>query len=88
MWTGKKEIGPHKEVLLTKECERFGYVVYDLKWKLRYIHKKGSTSHTITITERANKWDLRRVIRRIEKNVLPLKIKELIEECKSTNSVK
>lgn len=87
-WTRQKKVGPNKEVLLTKSCETFGEMVYDLRWSLKYIHSNGKTSHSVTISERANKWDLRKNIHRIEKEVLPAKIKQVIEDNKSTNSVK
>ena len=78
-WTGDKKVGPHKEVHLSKKCETYGDMVYDIRWTLKYIHKNGKTSTPITISERANKWDLRKLIRRVEKDTLPGKIKELIE---------
>ena len=87
-WSGEKKTGPHKEVLLSKKCEIFGGVVYDLRWSLKYIHKNGETSHKVTITERANKWDFKTILRRTEKEVLPRKIKELIDAHKDANSVK
>ena len=87
-WTGDKKVGPHKEVYLSKKCETFGSMVYDVRWTLKYIHKNGKTSHSVTIYERANKWDVRKIIRRVEKNVLPRKIKELIEAHEHRNIVK
>lgn len=79
-WTGEKKVGPHKEIYLSRKCETFGDMVYDLRWSLKYIYKDGKVSHPLNISERANKWDLRKIIRKIEKDVLPQKIKELIEE--------
>lgn len=87
-WTGEKKTGPHKQIYLTRECETYGDMVYDIKWKLKYIHKNGQTSHTVTIAERANKWDLRKIIRRVEKTILPRKIKEIIAQHEGPNSVK
>ena len=87
-WSGDKKVGPHKKVLLSRNCEIFGDMVYDLRWKLKYIHKNGQTSHAVTISERANKWDVRRCIKRIEREIIPGKIKQLIEDNMSTISVK
>jgi hypothetical protein len=87
-WTGDKKVGPQKKVILSRKCESFGDMVYDLRWTIKYIHENGKTSHSVTITERANKWDLRKVIRRVEKKALRQKIKDLIKECEGTNSVK
>ena len=87
-WTGDKKVGPHKKVLISRKCETFGDMVYDLRWTLKYIHKNGKTSHSVTISERANKWDLRKIIQRTEKEMLPRKIKELIEEHEKGNNVK
>jgi len=78
-WTGDKKVGPHKEVYLSKKCETYGDMVYDIRWTLKYIYKDGKTSQPITISERANKWDLRKIIHKIEKDELPRKIKELIK---------
>ena len=87
-WTGDKKVGPHKKVLISRKCESFGDMVYDIRWTLKYIHKNGKTSHSVTISERANKWDLRKIIRRVEKNTLPQKIKELIEQNENRSGVK
>lgn len=87
-WTGKKKAGPNKEVYISRNCETFGDMVYDLKWTLAYIYKNGKSSQQISISERANQWDLRKVIRRVEKNTLQQKIEELIAENTSPSSVK
>ena len=81
-WTGEKKVGPNKEVQLRKTCEIYGDAVYDITWTLRYIYKNGTTSHSVNISDRANKWDLRKTIKKIEEKVLPDKIKEVIEEGK------
>ena len=78
IWSGQKKVGPHKNVLLKRSCESFGDTVYDLRWSLKYIHKNGETSHTVTLTERASKWNLKRVIHHIEKHKLPKEIDALI----------
>ena len=78
LWAGSKKVGPRKEVLLTKRCETYGGVVFDLKWTLKYIHSNGRTSHSVNFSERANSWNLRKVILRIEKEVLPKEIDALI----------
>lgn len=80
LWARDKKVGPKKQVLLSKSCETYGDTVYDLRWKLKYIHRNGKTSHAVTISERASKWNLRNTIRRIEKQVLPKKVEALIEE--------
>lgn len=87
-WTGVKKVGPHKEINLSRECETYGDAVFDIKWKLNYIYENGKTSHTVTIAERANKWDLKKIIRRVEKEVLPQKINSLIRQHEGANSVK
>ena len=87
-WTGDKKIGPQKNIILSRRCETFGDMVYDLRWTIKYLQENGKTSPSVSITERANKWDLRKVIRRVEKNVLPRKIKELIEAHEHRNIVK
>ena len=87
-WTGDKKVGPHKEVHLSKKCETYGDMVYDIRWTLKYIHKNGKTSTPITISERANKWDLRKLVRQIEKDIIPQKIKELIKEHERPECVK
>ena len=87
-WTGEKKVGPNKEVYLSRECETYGDMVYDIKWQLKYIHKNGKVSHPDTIAERANKWDLRKIIRRVEKVTLPRKIKEVIAQHGNPNNVK
>ena len=80
-WCGEnKKVGPGKRVLLSKSCETYGDAVYDLRWSLKYIHDNGRTSHSVTISERASKWNLRDTIRRIEKHELPKKIEEIIRE--------
>ena len=78
LWSGEKKVGPQKNVLLSKSCETYGDAVYDLKWTLKYIHANGKTSHSVTITERASKWNLKRVIHHIEKHKLPNEIEALI----------
>lgn len=78
LWSGEKKVGPQKNVLLSKSCETYGDAVYDLKWTLKYIHANGKTSHSVTITERASKWNLKRVIHHIEKHKLPKEIEALI----------
>ena len=88
LWSGDKKMGPQKNVFVSKSCEIFGDTVYDLKWSLKYIHKNGKTSTPITISERANKWDLRKLIRQIEKDIIPQKIKELIKEHERPECVK
>ena len=82
-WAGKKKAGPNKEILITRKFDTFGDMVYDITWSLKYIHDNGQVSHSINISERANKWDLRRTIKKIEKNMIPDKITELIEVHKS-----
>ncbi len=77
-WQGEKKVGPKKRVLLSKSCETYGDTVFDLRWTLKYIHDNGKTSHSVTITERASKWNLRHVIRRVEKHRLPKEIDALV----------
>ena len=78
-WSGKKKVGPKKEVLLSKSFVVYGEAVYDLTWSLKYIHSNGKTSHSVTISERANKWNLRGIIGRIEKTKLPKAIDSIIK---------
>ena len=87
-WTGDKKIGPQKNIILSRRCETFGDMVYDLRWTIEYLQENGKTSPSVSITERANKWDLRKVIRRVEKTALKQRIKELVAENESSNSVK
>lgn len=87
-WTGDKKVGPQKNIILSRRCETFGDMVYDLRWTIKYLQENGKTSPSVSITERANKWDLRKVIRRIEKTALKQRIKELVAENESSNSVK
>ena len=77
-WSGRKRIGPDGKILLTKRCESYIDTVYDLKWTLEYLSGKGKKPHIVTISERASKWNLRRVIRRIEKTKLPKEIDALV----------
>ena len=77
-WSGKKKVGPDKNVLLTKSCETYADTVYDLKWTLKYIHEDGKVSHPVTITERASKWNVRSAVHKIEKTKLPKEIERLI----------
>ena len=84
LWSGDKKMGPQKNVFVSKSCEIFGDTVYDLKWSLKYIHKNGKTSHSVTISERASRWNLRNTIRMIEKHVLPKEVDALIS--KNTHS--
>ena len=78
LWSGDKKIGPKKNVLVSKSCEIFGDTVYDIRWTLKYIHKNGKTSHSVTISERSNKWNLIKTIQRVEKQVLPKEADALI----------
>ena len=87
-WTGDKKVGPQKNIILSRRCETFGDMVYDLRWTIKYLQENGKTSPSVSITERANKWDLRKVIRRVEKTALKQRIKELVAENESPNSVK
>ena len=87
-WTGEKKTGPNKEILISRRCETFGDMVYDLIWTLTYIYKNGKTSQPVSISERANKWDLRKIIRKTEKHEVKRAIEELVEEKKSINTVK
>jgi hypothetical protein len=87
-WTGDKKVGPQKNIILSRRCETFGDMVYDLRWTIKYLQENGKTSPSVSITERANKWDLRKVIRRVEKTALKQRIKELVAENESSNSVK
>ena len=88
IWTGDKKVGPQKNIILSRRCETFGDMVYDLRWTIKYLQENGKTSPSVSITERANKWDLRKVIRRVEKTALKQRIKELVAENESSNSVK
>ena len=88
LWTGEKKVGPHNKILLSRNCETFGDMVYDLRWTIKCTQGNNKTSPSVTITERANKWDLRKVIRRVEKTALKQRIKELVAENESSNSVK
>ena len=85
LWSGDKKVGPKKQVLLSKSCETYGDAVYDLRWTLKYIHPDGKTSHSVTITERANKWNMRKIIHRIEKYKIPKEIDALISKHTLTN---
>lgn len=87
-WTGDKKVGPQKNIILSRRCETFGDMVYDLRWTIKCTQGNNKTSPSVTITERANKWDLRKVIRRVEKTALKQRIKELVAENESSNSVK
>jgi len=80
LWAGTKKVGPRRRVLLSKSYETYGDMVYDLTWKVRYIHSKNLASHAVYITERASKWNLRRTIRRVEKHKLPKVIEELVSK--------
>ena len=84
LWSGEKKVGSKKQVLLSKSCETYGDAVYDLRWTLKYIHKNGQTSHSVTVSERAGKWNLKKTIRRVEKHVLPKEIEALIQKHKQT----
>ncbi|MCR5851496.1 MAG: hypothetical protein K6G92_12450 [Bacteroidaceae bacterium] len=84
LWSGEKKVGSKKQVLLSKSCETYGDAVYDLRWTLKYIHKIGQTSHSVTVSERAGKWNLKKTIRRVEKHVLPKEIEALIQKHKQT----
>ena len=80
-WSGKRKVGPHKKILLSKRYQALGGdMVYDLSWSLRYIHSNHTISHPIVIEERADKRRLRRVIRRIERRVIPKEIEKLISK--------
>ena len=79
-WSGKKKVGPNKRILLSKSFVVFGNTVYDLTWSMKYIHDNGKTSHSVTITERANKWNMKRVIKRVEKTKLPNTIDSIIRK--------
>ena len=85
IWSGDKKVGPHKKVLMSRSCEIYQDTVYDLKWTLKYVHRNGKASHSVTISERASKWNLRRTIRKVEKHELPKKIDELIREHSHTD---
>ena len=63
-------------------------MVYDLRWTIKCTRGNNKTSPSVTITERANKWDLRKIIRKTEKHEVKRAIEELVEEKKSTNTVK
>lgn len=65
---------------MQKRCESYGGVVYDLIWTLKYIHSNGKTSHSVSFSERANPWNLRRIISRMENEVLPKEIDKLISK--------
>lgn len=80
LWSGDKKVGPKKQVLMSRSCETYGNTVYDLRWTLKYIHANGKTSHSVTIAERASKWNLRRRIHIVEKYKLPKEIEALIHE--------
>jgi len=80
LWAGQKKVGPNKNVLLTKSCESFANTIYDLKWSLKYIHQNGKVSHSVTITERASKWNLRKVIHKVERTKLPKEIDALVRK--------
>lgn len=80
-WSGKRKVGPHKKILLSRRYQALGGdLVYDLSWSLRYIHSDHTISHPIVIEERADKRRLRRVIRRIERRVIPKEIEKLISK--------
>ena len=79
-WSGDKKVGPQRNVRLSKSCEIFGDTVYDLRWTLKYIHANGKTSHSVTITERASRWNLKKVIRLVERRKLPAAIEALIQK--------
>ena len=74
---GSKKVGQGQQILLSRSYESYGKTVYDLRWTLKPIHSKEKDSHTVTITERANKWNMRQVIRRIEKHELVNEIEKL-----------
>ena len=80
LWSGDKKVGPRKRVLMSRSCEAYGDTVYDLRWTLKYIHANGKTSHSVTITDRASKWNLRRRIHIVEKYKLPKEIEALIHK--------
>ena len=84
-WSGKKKVGPKKRVLLSKSFVVYGDTVIDLRWSLKYIHDDGKTSHAVTLTERANKWNLQEIIEKIEETKLPKEIDSIISKYSATD---
>ena len=80
-WSGKRKVGPHKKILLSRSYEVFGGdMVYDLAWSIRYIYSDHTISHPIVIEQRTDKRRLRKVIRRIERKVIPKEIEKLMSK--------
>ena len=80
-WSGKRKVGPHKKILLSRSYQVFGGdMVYDLAWSIRYIYSDHTISHPVVIEQRTDKRRLRKVIRRIERRVIPKEIEKLISK--------
>ena len=80
-WSGKRKVGPHKKILLSRRYQALGGdMVYDLSWSLRYIYSDHTISHPVVIEQRTDKRRLRKVIRRIERRVIPKEIEKLISK--------
>lgn len=80
LWSGEKKYPGRKNVLVSKSCQIYGDAVYDLRWKLKFVHKNGETSHSVNISERASKWNLKHIIRHVEKHVLPKEVDALVSK--------
>ena len=80
-WSGKRKVGPHKKILLSRRYQALGGdLVYDLSWSLRYIYSEHTISHPVVIEQRTDKRRLRKVIRRIERRVIPQEIEKLMSK--------
>ena len=69
LWRSTKRVGQERNIRLTRKYDNY-YGVIDLVWKLEDRKQGGTPLRGRCIVERANTWNLRETIRRIEQGEL------------------
>lgn len=77
LWSSTKRTEGGR-IRITRRYDNFGGTVIDLTWKIRMMDKNGKTIGRKTVQERASKWNLTKVIGRVERDVIPAEVKRLL----------
>lgn len=79
-WGKRKRSMCRGKVIVTRSCEVYNDTVYDLRWQIKRIDHNGKKVASRTLQERANKWNLKNIIRSVEDSALSKVAEEMLAE--------
>lgn len=79
-WQRRKKRMYGGKIVVARSCEVYNDTVYDVRWQIKRIDRNGKKVASRTLQERANKWNLKHIIRRVENRVMPKVAEEMLSD--------